>query len=65
MTKRTIRGGRWYAPKCVTLGDTEFIHKIRKVGGETKKRKKKKGPHLILAGKLGKLIQIRKIHWVN
>ena len=30
-----------------------------------KKKKKKKGPHLILVGKLGKLSQIRKIYWVN
>ena len=32
---------------------------------EEEKEKEKKGPYLILVGKLGKLIQIRKVHWVN
>ena len=40
----------------------KFTPNIRKVGGETKKKEKKKGPHLILVGKLGKLSQIRKVH---
>jgi len=40
----------------------KFTPNIRKVGGETKK---KEGPHFILVGKLGKLSQIRKVHWVN
>ena len=38
----------------------KFIQKIRKVGGETLKEKKK-GPRLILVRKLGKLDQIRKV----
>ena len=35
---------------------------IRKDGGDTKKKKQKKGPHLILVGKIGKSGQIRKVH---
>ena len=39
---------------------------VRKVRPHIRKEKiKKKGPHLILVGKLGKLGPIRKIHWVN
>ena len=49
--------------KMRSLG--KFTPHIRKVGGETEKKEEKKGPHLILVGKLGKLSQIRKIHWVN
>ena len=49
--------------KFMSLG--KFTPNIRKVRGETKKKEEKKGPHLILVGKLGKFGEIRKVHWVN
>ena len=45
--------------KFMSLG--KFTPNIRKVRGETEK----KGPHLILVGKLGKFGEIRKVHSVN
>ena len=44
----------------------EVVRKVRPPYQESWRRDlKKKSPHLILVGKLGKLGPIRKIHWVN
>ena len=49
--------------KVGSLG--KLTRNIRKVRGETLKKRNKRGPHLILVGKLGKFNHIRKVYQAN